>query len=165
MATLNHTPTAAESAFTVRPQTVRSRAIRSADRSFASGLIEQTLKPWIEADVGRWNAAAMDRHIGSRCAEGRWRVLMLAGERIGLVSVEESARELRVEQLFITPQWQRHGIGRQLIQSCQARSRRRRKPLRLSVLHSNPARHFYRRCGFVEESRNRTSRKLVWFPN
>ncbi|MEM6988154.1 MAG: GNAT family N-acetyltransferase [Pseudomonadota bacterium] len=150
---------------TVRCTVVRSRAITHADRSFATQLIETTLRRWIENDVGRWNASAMSRHIGARCAEGRWRILMIAGERIGLMSVEETAKELRVEQLFLEPAWQGQGIGKRLITYCKDRSRRRRKPLRLSVLHSNPARHFYNRCGFIEETRTRTSRKLVWFPD
>lgn len=106
----------------------------------------------------------MLRHIDARCAEGRWRILMISGKRIGLISIAESMREIRVEQLFLLPTWQGRGIGACLITHCKDRSRVRGKPLRLSVLHSNPALHFYTRCGFVEEGRSRTSRKMVWSP-
>ncbi|MEM7378383.1 MAG: GNAT family N-acetyltransferase [Pseudomonadota bacterium] len=165
MALLLHDSLATRSTEAVRPTAIRSRAITSADRCFTAQLIELTLRRWIECDVGRWNATAMTRHIGTRCAEGRWRVLMVDGTRIGFFALEESGRDLRLEQLFIHPDWQRQGIGGRLIEQCQARSRQRCTPIRLSVLRSNPARRFYHRCGFVEESRTRTSRKLVWFPD
>ncbi|MEM9603616.1 MAG: GNAT family N-acetyltransferase [Pseudomonadota bacterium] len=165
MALLLHDVPAPQASEAIRPSAVRSRAITAADRFFTAQLIELTLRRWIECDVGRWNAAAMTRHIGARCAEGRWRVLMVDGTRIGFFALEESSRELRLEQLFIHPDWQGQGIGLRLVEQCQARGRRRCKPIRLSVLHSNPARRFYQRCGFVEESRTRTARKLVWFPS
>ncbi len=154
-------PTATASRFSA----LKRRAISSADTAFALRLIETTLRPWIERDHGRWNAAAMERHVRMRCAEGRWQMLMIQGESIGLIALEETARELRLEQLFIAPSWQRLGIGRHLIQWCQSLGQRSKKPVRLTVLHSNPARRFYQGCGFIEEKRTRNVHTLAWYPS
>lgn len=75
-------------------------------------------------------------------------VLLMDGAPVGSLVVEEHGDHLYLDYLAVHPQYQKRGIGTQVMEGLMAEARRRRLPLRLSVLNVNPARRLYERLGF-----------------
>jgi ribosomal protein S18 acetylase RimI-like enzyme len=75
------------------------------------------------------------------------RIIVLDGEEIGWVEFRQTGEELFLKQLYISPAYQRKGIGSQVMQLLEERSGTV-KSMALFVLRNNPALRFYRRHGF-----------------
>ena len=86
---------------------------------------------------------------GSALDGGATTLATIGGEIVGFVTVIDAGSPgPEVEDLFVDPDWQRHGIGRLLMRSAAdvARSRGRRV---LTVTGNPHAEAFYRSVGFV----------------
>jgi ribosomal protein S18 acetylase RimI-like enzyme len=62
--------------------------------------------------------------------------------------VDESEREFVLVDLALLPEHRKFGIGTRLLNDLLRRAVEARKPIRLHVLKSNPARRLYERLGF-----------------
>jgi ribosomal protein S18 acetylase RimI-like enzyme len=86
------------------------RQARSADYPFALHLYFQTIKPlataWIE-----WVDHEQERQFASLWRPNDSRIIALNGEDIGWVEFRQAEDELFLKQLYISPAYQRRGIG------------------------------------------------------
>jgi ribosomal protein S18 acetylase RimI-like enzyme len=102
------------------------------------------------ADMPGWNARRVVRALNED-------VVFVARERDALAGYvalrRESERSLLIEQLLVTPAYQRRGVGRRLLAYAEGYAVTERVPaLRVVVETSNHrARDLYRRLGFVPE--------------
>jgi ribosomal protein S18 acetylase RimI-like enzyme len=67
-------------------------------------------------------------------------VIVLNNEDIGLVSTEDKESEVFLSGIYILPEYQRQGIGTQLIKAILAEAFMRNQAVTLQVLKVNPAR-------------------------
>jgi GNAT superfamily N-acetyltransferase len=73
------------------------------------------------------------------------------GRRMGFVTVQpEGAGVLRLQHLYLHPDWQGSGIGAAVLADVQERVRREGAVLRLTALQQSDANRFYQRHGFVQ---------------
>ncbi|MEJ8755659.1 GNAT family N-acetyltransferase [Pontibacter sp. H259] len=81
-------------------------------------------------------------------------LILLKGQRIGLLKVFEDSKRIELIQIQLEPKHQGKGIGRKIINSLIEKSSREGKPLSLSVLKANKAKTLYESLGFkqVEET-------------
>lgn len=83
-------------------------------------------------------------------AEGRTRVATRADDIVGFATTVLLDGALDLQDLFVDPEWMRHGIGRRLVQDTAAIARRR--GIRCIVVTGNPhAVAFYGALGFVPD--------------
>ena len=75
-------------------------------------------------------------------------VIVLEGQDIGLLKVDEQGSNIEIVQIQIDPKFQGKGIGRQVVSNVIDKSKVLKKNVSLSVLKENKARELYQRIGF-----------------
>ena len=68
---------------------------------------------------------------------------------VGRILVNRSAREITLIDIALLPECRNAGIGTALIRTLLIEATGERKPVRLHVLKSNPAKRLYERLGFT----------------
>ena len=104
---------------------------------------EHVLATW-----GAWNDDEVRHNIAESIAAGYTQIIELGDASIGIHVVERAPDHIQLWRIFILPEYQRRGIGSQLIERLLAEARSARLPLRLRVLRVNPAFKLYERMGF-----------------
>lgn len=76
-------------------------------------------------------------------------IITVEGRTVGWLQAAETASEIFLQQLFVSPDYQGQGIGSKVLQTLLKSWERTGKPVVLTVLKNNPARRLYERHGFV----------------
>jgi ribosomal protein S18 acetylase RimI-like enzyme len=76
------------------------------------------------------------------------RIISVDGEDAGWLQVAELPTEIRLQKFFILPQFQRAGIGSEVLNRSLVAWRSTGKRVVVRVLKNNPARRLYERLGF-----------------
>jgi ribosomal protein S18 acetylase RimI-like enzyme len=124
------------------------RAARDEDFAFLVSLRRSTMKGYVEQTWGRWDDAEQRERYRSLFSPSADRIIVLDGNDIGCLSVDDSGDHLFVGFIGILPEYQRAGLGTFLMKQIIIEADRRRIPVRLNVLKVNPARALYERLGF-----------------
>jgi ribosomal protein S18 acetylase RimI-like enzyme len=132
---------------TKRMSTMTTRPATPADYHFLSTLHKLARGPYVEATWG-WDEALQGQRFRAEWDPTANQVVLLGGEPIGCVRVEDHADHIFVDYIAIMPAHQRQGIGAALMRQVQASAATRGVPVRLNVLKVNPARALYERLGF-----------------
>ncbi|MBL0403796.1 GNAT family N-acetyltransferase [Microvirga aerilata] len=136
--------------------TITLRPACSADYPFALSLYVQTIKPlaitWME-----WVDTNQEAQFARLWRPADTRIIVLNGQEIGWVEFRQTCDEVFLKQLYISPAYQRQGIGSQVLRLLLEEQREAAKSMALFVLKNNPALSFYRRHGFdvVQETPTR----------
>jgi ribosomal protein S18 acetylase RimI-like enzyme len=128
--------------------TVTTRPATQADYPFLYTLHKLALGSYVEATWGR------DEAFQGKLFRDAWeptanQVVLLGGEPIGCLRVEEHDDHVFVDYIALIPEHQRHGIGASLLRQVQASAAARGLTVRLNVLKVNPARALYERLEFA----------------
>ena len=76
------------------------------------------------------------------------RVICADGCDVGWLQATETPSETFLQQFFVVPERHRAGIGTEALATFLAGRKPTAKPIVLTVLKNNPARHLYERFGF-----------------
>lgn len=87
-------------------------------------------------------------------------VIAADGIRAGYVSIEDKGGHWYIDAIAILPKHQRRGIGEAALRDVMLEAGQR--PIRLSVLLTNPARALYRRIGFRVIGTDRMRELMEW---
>lgn len=131
----------------MKPQVVL-RPATQADAKLFYAVIHQTMRSFIVATWGAWDEDRVRRESKDDSASPNAMVVQVEGQDIGVLLVEEEPTHLQVRQVYLLPQYQKQGIGGQLLGLVVKRSAASAKPVRLRVLRVNPAKQFYEKLGF-----------------
>ena len=86
----------------------------------------------------------------ARFPGARYSVILVDGRPAGRLWVGEDAREIRLLDIAILPEFQNHGVGARLVRDLIEEAATTARPLRHMVFILNTgARRFYERLGFV----------------
>lgn len=133
---------AGEVQFELRPAVAADR-----DRLFA--LHAAAMRDVVERTWGSWEEAWQRAHFGSRFDPAAFAFIVVGGRDVGLVSLQERAGELYVDNVQIAPEEQGRGIGTAVMRSVLARAAALGSAVTLQVLKTNVrARRLYERLGF-----------------
>lgn len=127
---------------------VSLRPATADDSEFAYGTTWTTMRNHVLATFGAWNEDEVRRNIAESIAAGYTQIIELADARIGFHVVERAPDHIQLWRIFILPEYQRRGIGSELIERLLTEARGAALPLRLRVLRVNPAFKLYERMGF-----------------
>jgi GNAT superfamily N-acetyltransferase len=125
------------------------RAAVPSDAPLFYEVIASTMRGFIEATWGAWDEERVQRESRDVCKRPEAKVALLELAEVGVLVVCEEATHTQVEQLYLLPQYQRLGLGGELMAAVLRTSSRAGKPVRLRVLRVNPARSFYEKLGFT----------------
>jgi ribosomal protein S18 acetylase RimI-like enzyme len=127
--------------------TITLRPAGSADYPFALNLYVETIRPlataWME-----WFDQDQEVQFASLWRPNDTRIIVLDGEEIGWVELRQAENDIFLKQLYISPAYQRRGIGSRVMRLLLAERCRTAKSMALFVLKNNPACRFYRRHAF-----------------
>ena len=124
------------------------RPTTEADVAFAYHVRETTMRDYVVATWGTWNAHEAREQIDNDIRASRSSIVEMDGQPVGLLRVDALSTHIHLDQLFILPEHQRKGLGHQILVQLLERARAAGLPLRLWVLRLNPATKFYERLGF-----------------
>lgn len=119
------------------------------DSDFAYAVKKAAFKEYVERAWG-WDEAEQRRLHEERFAAQDFRVINVGGVDVGIMAVVAEPECVKLNQLFILPEHQGKGVGRECMVRVMGEARQRGVPVRLRVLKVNPrAQTFYERLGFT----------------
>lgn len=126
------------------------------DREFAYQAKKAAFGEYVQ-QVWGWNEDEQRALHERRFAPQEFRVIFLDGTRVGILAVVMSTDCLKLNQLFILPEYQSKGIGAECVRRIITEGYDAGKPVRLQVLKVNDrAQAFYERLGFVVTGQTQT---------
>ena len=130
------------------------RASQSADANLFYNVTEQTMRAHVLAAGGTWDEERRRRESVEDSANPNASIILVGAIGAGILVVERRPHEVHLQDLYLLPRYQGHGIGSALVSALQKEAIGRCVPLRLQVLKVNSAKRFYERLGFsvVEET-------------
>jgi ribosomal protein S18 acetylase RimI-like enzyme len=117
------------------------------DYDFLWRLVRTTMREHVE-HLWPWDDAWQQQYFRLKFDPTQKRIVVLDGENIGVITIERREDELYLSELYILPDYQRLGIGTQLLRELLAEAAQQGLPVALRVLKGNPALRFYQRLGF-----------------
>jgi ribosomal protein S18 acetylase RimI-like enzyme len=122
------------------------------DFDFLYALHRATMKEYVNKTWGE--NAFQESMFRKNFVPSQIQVITLAGNDIGMISLEETNEDIYLRVIEIHPMCQRQGLGTTIIQKIIEAAARQKKPVRLQVLKVNPAKSLYERLGFsvIEET-------------
>ena len=119
------------------------------DSEFVYFVKKAAVGEYVEKAWG-WDEDEQRRLHEQRFGAQDFRVINVDGTDVGIMSAVEGPDCVKVNQLYILPEHQGRGIGRECMLMMMEQGRRLGLPVRLRVLKVNPrALAFYERLGFV----------------
>jgi ribosomal protein S18 acetylase RimI-like enzyme len=107
--------------------------------------------------VWGWDEAEQLRLHQQRFVAQDFRIISLSDTNVGIMALVVESDGVTVHQLFILPEYQNKGIGRQCMTLILEQARALQLPVRLRVLKVNPrALAFYQRLGFTHTGETNT---------
>ncbi|ARP97353.1 GNAT family N-acetyltransferase [Bordetella genomosp. 13] len=130
----------------VRTPAMALRPATEADVDFLLALRKATMGPHMRAAGLPDDDAAHMTRLRFHWADAQ--VILLDGRPAGLFKAFRESDHWYVQQVQVSPAWQGHGVGARVLATLLEQADRDGLPVRLSVLHANPARRLYERLGF-----------------
>jgi ribosomal protein S18 acetylase RimI-like enzyme len=134
------------------------RAIADTDLPFLARLYASTRADemrqvdWPQQQVDDFLKSQFDAqhaHYQQHYPAASFDLIMLHGEPIGRLYIDDRADEIRIIDIALLPEYRGHGIGSDVLIDILHRAARDKKCIRIHVEHFNPAMRLYKRLGFV----------------
>ncbi len=141
----------------------RRRATR-ADYDYAKRVHHLAYRTVVEAQFGHWDEHEQTAFFDSAWLQHDHEMIEVDGEACGYLAVEIGDDAVRLRELVLHPEYQRRGIGTQVLSDVIGAARERALPVELQVLHRNRALVLYQRLGFEQYETTSTHRLLRLTP-
>jgi ribosomal protein S18 acetylase RimI-like enzyme len=133
------------------------------DRTFLFDLMKASYSDHVVATWGSWDEPYQQRRFADRFARGAERVILVDGDRVGVLAVEERPTELFLANIEIAPSWRGKGLGTAILRSVVDRARADGLAVTLHVLKVNRrAASLYEREGFEYVGETATHHLMRW---
>jgi len=138
------------------------RPVRPDERDFFFAVRRGAFREYAEAAFGPWDdvkqRASADRDVGELSIE----IVERDGAPIGYQIVERHADHWFLDEIALADGERGRGVGTELVKAIMTAARDAGMPLRLSVLHVNPAQRLYARLGFRVTRIEHPRIKMEW---
>ena len=124
------------------------RAATPKDRAFLASLNTRSYRELVIRQFGVWNEAEQAAKFADKWRRGIYWIVARGEMPVGGVLIEEFPDHVFIGDIQIDGPERGRGLGGRLLASIVAEAPARHLPLRLRVLHENPARALYERLGF-----------------
>lgn len=139
------------------PVNLSFRAALQDDFDFLFRLHKRTMRKYIEDTFGPWDEEWQAEYFRRHFDPSVLQIIQMDGASVGVLHVQERIEELFIASLEILPEYQRRGIGTEILRQLIAVAQRQSKPVALQVLKTNiAARSLYQRMGFGITGENDT---------
>lgn len=100
--------------------------------------------------IGRFDPQRARERFAASFAAERCQFILCDGQPAGFIQSESHEDHLRLQHLYVMPQFQGRGIGAQALEPLLEHSAREQLPIHLDALRGSDSNRFYRRLGFVQ---------------
>lgn len=143
---------------------VNLRRATTDDNDFVYETKKVAFRPYVEMVWG-WDEAEQRQMHERRYIDQVFQVVQVADTDIGILAMVQEPDCIKVNQLFILPQYQGRGIGEACMMKIIEDSKKSDLPITLRVLKVNKkAASFYHRLGFVDTGENDTHLMMERLP-
>ena len=119
------------------------------DSDFAYNVKKAVFKKYLDLSTG-WNEIEQQQLHSRRFESQDFRVIEYMRKDVGILAIDKKTDYLKLNQLYILPEYQNKGIGSECMLQIMAEANG--LPIKLQVLKSNPkAIRFYKKLGFVNK--------------
>ena len=128
-----------------------SRQVRPAtpaDREFFYELRHDGFRAYAEAVFGPWDEAKQRASADRDVTELPVQIVEQAGVRVGYQIILAQPDHWFLDEIAVIAAARGRGLGTELVTAIMTAAREQALPVRLSVLHVNPAQRLYARLGF-----------------
>src|SRR5215471_21335222 len=105
------------------------------------------MRPYMQ-ELNVWDEQQQRASFAAQWKREEVRIISVDGEDAGWLQVAELPTEIRLQKFFVSPQYQRAGIGSKVLSNLLVTWRSTDKKIVLRVLKNNLARRLYERLGF-----------------
>jgi ribosomal protein S18 acetylase RimI-like enzyme len=134
---------------------VELRSVTDDDREFLFDLMRASYFDHVVATWGAWDEEDQRRRFEGRFESGNQHVILVDGERVGLLAVEELPTEMFLANIEILPSWRGRGLGTAILRWVIASGSAKGLPVTLQSLKVNlRATSLYEREGLRTRWRN-----------
>ncbi len=125
------------------------------DLPFLVALREATMREHVERSQNIYDEEKQLQRVKDKydCAQ----IIVLNGEDIGLLKMDGARTPWKLLQIQILPEYQRKGIGEEIIRQILDDAESIGASVTLRVLKGNPAKRLYERLGFRAEEERESS--------
>ena len=126
-----------------------------ADSQFLFELMKQTMQDHIVATWGEWDEDFQVAYFQKKFDPEKNTIIVVDGEDVGGYMVTEDAEMVKLDRLFLLPEYQGQGIGSQIVKNILKEVTVKGKKLTLTVIkHNARVLPFYERLGLQVVSEN-----------
>ena len=143
---------------------LRLRCVTAEDAEFAFAALKETMREYAVATWGTWCEEESRRETVEQVNSGRTEIIELNGSSAGIRLVERAKTHIQLVQLHMAKEFQRRGLGAELLKRLFVEAKESHLPIRLRVLAVNPAKALYERLGFVVVERTPERYFMEWAP-
>src|ERR1700730_9592790 len=133
----------------MREDSLTLRRAGAEDADFAFRVLKETMLEYVVSTWGTWHEEESRRETVEQVSSGRTEIIEFNQVPIGVQLVERPGTHIQLVQLYIAKEFQRRGLGTQLLKRLFVEARESSLPIRLWVLPVNPAKRLYERLGVV----------------
>ncbi len=145
-------------------QQVSLRRASDGDRAFAYEVKKAALRAYVEPIWG-WDEAVQVEFHRKDWDQRRPEIITLLDHNIGTIEIWRRSEDIHLGEFYLLPQFQRQGIGSQLMAQLVAEADSKGAPVRLEVIKINPVKSLYLRFGFSITGETSTHFKMERPPN
>jgi ribosomal protein S18 acetylase RimI-like enzyme len=138
------------------------RPIGPDDLEFFYALRRNGFHAYVEEIWGAWDEDKQRTSAERDVAELAFEIIERDGVRIGYQLIERHADHWFLDEIAVAESERGRGLGTELVKAVMTAARAAGMPLRLSVLHVNPAQRLYARLGFRVKRIEHPRVKMEW---
>ena len=116
----------------------------------------------IVRQFGQWNQLLQDSFFEKNWISLKLQIIEVDGRNKGCFSREIHDGGVTINDIELLPQFQKRGIGTQLLKQELDEARQLKLPVRLQVLQKNFACDLYKRLGFIVIGKTETHYLMEW---
>ena len=148
----------------LKVEALKVRKAQATDSEFVFAVKKAAFREYVEQIWGWEDTYQRDLH-NRRFASQDLRIIQFHGTDVGFLSTSNTPDALKVDQLYILPDYQAKGIGAACMKCIIDNANREQKPVTLQVLKINTrATTFYQRLGFTIVEENSTHFQMKRHP-
>ncbi|HEY3328697.1 MAG TPA: GNAT family N-acetyltransferase [Capsulimonadaceae bacterium] len=132
------------------------------DREFCRQAHHEAYRDVVERQFGAWDEAMQDRFFSRTWWDVKLEIVHVDGVRAGCFSREEHDDALFLRSVFLLSDFQRRGVGTQLIQATLTEATTRNLPIIVRLLNLSRARPLLLRLGFKDTTSDVIHRYMEW---
>lgn len=127
---------------------IKLKPVKETDKDFCRRVHHTALHDVVVRQFGQWDDALQDEFFEKSWNSLTRQIIEIEGTPAGTFSCVIHPDHLAIEQIYLLPQFQRQGIGTELLMQQLDKAHQLKLPARLNVLFENRARELYERLGF-----------------